>query len=524
VRHSLDPDAVLLSYALMCAAALVRRRRGGDFTTEQRAVAVVRSMSSISSNSTTSSSSSSSGSGSGARRSEAVLALLRSASFPFSPELWQLAQDAVHWGGALSEDLQEAARVLQLAQIVQRHRVQGYDLLDPAHATRLVRHIAAQMGHCPGALQDVLQVAAAYSHLDARRVYIDCLQNLALSSGGTTAAAAATTADDQCDTAAAATAAGGSDGSATSAASSLAAALSAHSARVTAVLAQAPVADAWSIAQEVLMFCLRSLEEHELQADSTTAQQQQQQQQYDSEATALQLEAEAEARYATAAALALATFLHAQQQQPGGLAAAAASSQASALCSVRQRVLHLSPAVLLPLLRRLQALQLEFNIYLSMNTLQRRPDCCWAMVKLHLDTHMQSSASSSNSSSATVARNSSSSSMRSRPVTTTIGGATSNSNGSKKGGSTAVHEVGASLLLQKARRLAELLGVKHERVVGYAAHEAAKQGRICAALDLCNGLFKVHKELLYYCTYTNQLLAHCEHVVLISASCQARPQ
>jgi hypothetical protein len=505
-RHSLDPDAVLLSYALMCAAALVRRRRGGDFTTEQRAVAVVRSMS----NNTTAGSSGRSGSG--ARRSEAVLALLRSASFPFSPELWQLAQEAVHWGGALSEDLQEAARVLQLAQIVQRHRVQGYDLLDPAHATRLARHIAAQMGHCSGALQDALQVAAAYSHLDARRVYIDCLQNLALSSGATAAATAAA-ADDRCDTATAATA--GDDGSAvagaTPAASSQAAALSAHSARVTAVLAQAPAGDAWSIAQEVLLFCLRSLEEHELQTDSNITQQQQQQ--YDSEAAALQQEAETEARYATAAAIALATFLQTQQQQPGGLAAAAASSQASAL-SVRQRVLHVSPAALLPLLRRLQALQLEFNIYLSVNTLQRRPDSCWAMVKQHLDALTQSSTSSSNSSSTTAARHSNS--MRSRPVTTTISGTASSSNSSnsaikgsngKKGGSTAVHEAGVSALLQKARRLAELLGVKHERVVGYAAHEAAKQGRIHAALGLCNGLFKVYIQLI---NHTVVLVVFCD--------------
>jgi hypothetical protein len=260
----------------------------------------------------------------------------------------------------------------------------------------------------------------------------------------------------------------------------------------------------------VLLFCLRSLEEHELQTDSNTTQQQQQQ--YDSEAAALQQEAEAVARYATAAAIALATFLQGQQQQPGGLAAAAASSQASAL-SVRQRVLHVSPAVLLPLLRKLQALQCEFEIYVSVNTLQRRPDSCWSMVKQHLDSLTQSSTSSSNSSSSTAARHSSS--MRSRPVTTTISGTASSSNGSnsaikgsngKKGGSTAVHEAGVSVLLQKARRLAELLGVKHERVVGYAAHEAAKQGRIYAALDLCNGLFKVYIQSLHYCTYTRQIL------------------
>jgi hypothetical protein len=420
----------------------------------------------------------------------------------------------VHWGGALSEDLQEAARVLQLAHIVQCHRVQGYDLLDPAHATRLARHIAAQVGHCPGALQDALRVAAAYSHLDARRVYIDCLQNLALSSGGTAATAAAV--EDQCDTTSSSTTATAGVGGTTSAASSLAAALSAHSARVTAVLAQAPAGDAWSIAQEVLLFCLRSLEEYELQADSTTSQQQQQQQQYDSAAAALQQEAEAEARYATAAALALATFLQAQQQQPGGLAAAAASSQASSLSSVRQRALHVAPAVLLPLLRRLQALQCEFGLFPSVNTLQRQPEAVWAMVKQHLvslDSHMQSSTNGRNSitSSSAIAHSSKRSSDNairiSTSTTTTTYSGTTNSKGSqgKKGGSTAVHEAGAlSVLLQRARRLAELLEIEWTRVVGHAAHEAAKQGRVAQALDLCNGLFKVQA-----LPHLHNITAHC---------------
>lgn len=48
-------------------------------------------------------------------------------------------QDALSWGGALDEELRRAATTLNLSQIVQRYHVTGFNLVDAARATRLLR-------------------------------------------------------------------------------------------------------------------------------------------------------------------------------------------------------------------------------------------------------------------------------------------------------------------------------------------------------------------------------------------------
>ncbi|CAN0049104.1 unnamed protein product, partial [Ectocarpus sp. 4 AP-2014] len=134
-------------------------------TTEQRAVAVARCMSP----------------GEGCRselRSRAVLALANAASFPFSEGLRELVQEALSWGGALDAELRRAATTLSLSQIVQRYHVTGFNLVDAPRATRLLRHVLAQV-QCPTALDDGLQVAHAYSHLSETNVYVEFLENLA---------------------------------------------------------------------------------------------------------------------------------------------------------------------------------------------------------------------------------------------------------------------------------------------------------------------------------------------------------
>ncbi|CAM9697061.1 unnamed protein product, partial [Chrysoparadoxa australica] len=161
-RLGQQPDEFFLTYVRMCAEAIIVQRQGsGDLTTEQRAVAIVRCMSHSPCN----------------LKAQAVLSLVRAVSFPFSEELWMLVQEAITWEGSLKEELQEAERILRLSQIVQRYRVTNFVLVNPSHATNLVEYIAAQV-QCPTALEDALQVAAAYSHLREKQVYIDYLQNL----------------------------------------------------------------------------------------------------------------------------------------------------------------------------------------------------------------------------------------------------------------------------------------------------------------------------------------------------------
>ncbi|CAM9963191.1 unnamed protein product, partial [Laminaria digitata] len=102
-------------------------------------------------------------------------------------------QEALSWGGVLNEELRRAATTLNLSEIVQRYHVTGFNLVDAPRATRLLRHVLAQV-HCPTALDDGLQVAQAYSHLNDRSVYVEFLQNLAGSYPIRAAAAATATA------------------------------------------------------------------------------------------------------------------------------------------------------------------------------------------------------------------------------------------------------------------------------------------------------------------------------------------
>ena len=74
----------------------------------------------------------------------------------------------------LAEELREAARLLRLGEIVARHRVSRFDVLQPAHARRLLRHIVAQL-HAPTVLADAMHVAEAYTHLSLRAAVVEYL-------------------------------------------------------------------------------------------------------------------------------------------------------------------------------------------------------------------------------------------------------------------------------------------------------------------------------------------------------------
>jgi hypothetical protein len=395
-RYHLNADEVLFQYVKTCSETIVgRRQKGGDFTTEQRAVAVVRQMSGTCN------------SDGFDTRSAAVLSLARAVTFPFSPELWQLAQDSLSWRGALEDELAEAARILSLAQIVQRHRVTDFSLVDPSHATRLVRHVASQVC-CEVALEDSLEVARAYSHISERGVYVDFLQNLAVTPRRDDGAAA---------------------GSAPP--------LVAHSARIVKVLESiSPVPEAMIIAQDVLLFALRTLEDLALDAK-------------DAGLPAGALEGSAgslcpdklgvdlvtpgsdaeEAMFASSAASVIATWLRDTE------AAGGHNGDQS-----RKSPLHLPIAELVPALRKLTSLETEFGLFPSLHVMLHKRGAVnvgLALIKAHLNKEKA------------------------------------------QGGCD----------LQRVRRLADLLSIPWPRVIGYMAREAARRGLVSEALALCETLF-----------------------------------
>ncbi len=264
-RFRLRGQECLLRYVTSCTKFITAHRSRKDFSggsdycsTELRAVAVVRCMEAEernvrvvkvvgednslllhpqhSANTTTETD----------LRVEALINLIRSVSFPFSSELLSLAEDALSWKNvtlAFREELQEATRVLSISQIVNRHGVVGFSLVEPSQASSIVRHIAAKV-RCPTALGDALQVARAYSHLSERSVYVDYIQNLLAFRDSTTTAATA--------------------GAAVHSAKE--SQLSAHCSRLTSVLNELLQREACSIVQEVLLYAIRTLDD--LQQDS----------------------------------------------------------------------------------------------------------------------------------------------------------------------------------------------------------------------------------------------------------------
>ncbi len=255
-RFRLRGQECLLRYVTSCTKFITAHRSRKDFSggsdycsTELRAVAVVRCMEAEEGNvrvvkvvgedndlllhqqhrSTTTTTETD-------LRVEAVINLLRSVSFPFSSELLSLAEDALSWKNVtltFREELQEATRVLNISQIVNRHGVVGFSMVEPSQASIIVRHIAAKVS-CSTALGDALQVARAYSHLSERRVYVDYIQNLLAFRDSTVTTAAPSSKESP---------------------------LGAHCSRVTSILNELPQREACSIVQEVLLYALRTLDD-----------------------------------------------------------------------------------------------------------------------------------------------------------------------------------------------------------------------------------------------------------------------
>ncbi|CAM9795603.1 unnamed protein product [Ascophyllum nodosum] len=490
-RYRLDLDTVLLEYMRICADAMVPRRAnastaavstlgGGGatatinsgLTTEQRAVAVARCMSA----------------GEGRRselRSKAVLALANAASFPFSDGLRTLVQDALTWGGALDEELQRAATALTLSQIVQRYHVVGFNLVDAPRATRLLRlHVLAQV-HSPTALEDALQVAQAYSHLLETNVYVEFLQNLA----GTYPRTAATIQGSPIGKVARDRAHGAFPGSGglhgagegevnACGGGRLALALETHRGRVTSALRRVPSEDARRVAEEVLLYLIRLLEDLELDAASSGLKPGQLQgcrifavtvtgagnEAADTVVLDPGSEAE-EAVLVTVAASAVVVFLREIKRHPG----------------VSQRVGAVGDdlAAMANDLRRISTLQTELGAFASLVTLRRpRGRACWNVLReglsaleSHLHGDYQVTTSSDGSRRRFVP-----------PASGKKGGV------AKQAGRAAARTL--PRLLHRARRLSELLGVPWASVVSHLANEAASRGKVPEAVGLCNMLFR----------------------------------
>ncbi|CAM9874736.1 unnamed protein product, partial [Discosporangium mesarthrocarpum] len=529
-RYSMDPDAVLLDYMHMCCDAIASRRGdphaiggpgvtnmgiggvgGGGYsgggggsggvgaagmdggrTTEQRAEAVARCMSA-------------GAGGCSELRSRAVLALARAASFPYSDGLWALVQEALGWGGPMEEELQEAARVLSLAQIVQRHHVKGFSLMDPTRATRLLRHVLAQV-HCPTALDDALRVAGAYSHLSERRVYVEFIENIAGSRPrdgvSSELGIAARRPRDGGGGGGVGSRGGGGGGDGDKVDGSLAAALEAHRARVLSVLRRLPSGEGRPVAQEALLYCMRALEDFEMGAQDAGLPPGQLQgccspllcpgeEGKRPNPPAPGSDAE-EAMFTAAAAGVLVAFLREMRRQGGARDAG----------RVEMWVCYLDLSVLSTDLRRIQALQVEFGVFPSGVTLasssssrQWSADCgggtegdaCWVILRGHLaglECYMSRAEKAGMSGRLYCG------------VRMTGVGA---QKGKKSGGAAAgtgnrtfVGALEGNLpdMWQRIRRLSELLGVTWARVVGHVAKEAARKGRVHEAVDRCHGLLR----------------------------------
>ncbi|CAM9304619.1 unnamed protein product, partial [Phaeothamnion confervicola] len=532
-RHGLDADALLLDFVLAscsgwhtaarAAVGTTFRGRGGGggmadggagggggrLLAERRAVAAVRCMSPAAAS----------------LRARAVLTLVHAASCPCSPELWSLAREAAGWGssggsgayggacgvGPAAEELAEAARALALADVVRRHRVDGFDPVDPAHASQLLEHVASRVG-CAAALEDALQVAACYRHLDERRAYVEFLQNLAMTPPPPSLASVASATESIEEALVAAVAEAGTvtagTGEPAVRGGAWEARLCRQAARVEGVLRS--IADRRllrDVAQEALLFCVRTLEDIEMDAveeglppgrlmaagataaatttngggngdDAIVAEEEENQQ-----------DRTQEAQCAAVAASVLAAVLHETEwQAPSEEVAAPPFGAASAAAGWRVPRLHVDAAALVSDLRRLRSLQSEFGLFPSLMTLRGNPEACWriaaggsqALLKQGGGGGMGPNFHSRRKKCARAARSS--------------GGAGDNGSGSSGSGSRGTADGDAQeeevlhALLRRTRRPAELLGVPLDRVVAHAAAEAARQGRVGEVLALCRGL------------------------------------
>ncbi len=303
-------------------------------------------------------------------RVAAVLNLLRSVCFPFSSELLSLAEDALSWKNitlTIREELQEATRVLNISQIVSRHGVVGFSMVEPSQASIIVRHIASKVS-CPTALGDALQVARAYSHLSERRVYVDYLQNL-LAFRDSAAAATKLVAPSPKESP-----------------------LDAHCSRVTAILNDLPQREASSIVQEVLLYALRILDD--LQEGSLVVREGMKLGEIEGSLGSLfpykrglELVCEGsdaeEAMLLTAAACRLAEFLgysaegedQRSRSSSSRLQGHIGSIGSHSLCIAARRrsrnASYLSASFLLPVLGTLSNLQCEFGIFVPLNLLEK---------------------------------------------------------------------------------------------------------------------------------------------------------
>ncbi|CAM9649315.1 unnamed protein product [Choristocarpus tenellus] len=399
----------------------------GGLTTELRAASTARSMSA--------------GLGGHSElRSKAVLALANAASFPYSEGLWELVQEALGWGGPLEEELQESARILRLSKIVQRHHATGFRLIDPTHATRLLRYILARV-HCPSALDDALQVSAAYKHLSVRKVYVEFLQNLVGSrpkprEGGSSDSGVdhkfgngneshsrsrgevsrAVAPHGPSTAALAKSGLGGSEDEG----SKLAWALETHRARVMAVVKRLPLGEEWPVVQEVILYCVRQLEDFEMDAREDGLGP------GELNGCVVQYEAEEgrrpcplpgseaeEALFTAAAAGVLVTFLRETQRHPGTMANVGGTGggrgrgrgkpwvRSMSGPSVGGRSSYVNLSEIAANLQRVQALQTEFGVFPWVATLEStsevnsgeggRGKACWMILKgqlLSLEEHM----------------------------------------------------------------------------------------------------------------------------------------
>eukprot|EP00752_Nemacystus_decipiens_P005910 g5342.t1 len=525
-RYGLDPDAVLLDYMRICADAMAPRGRpktipssssgpstatasggsagatgatgavgaggggSGGLTTEQRAVAVARCMSA----------------GEGCRselRSKAVLALANAASFPFSEGLRDLVQEALSWGGALEEELRRAATTLTLSQIVQRYHVTGFNLVDAPRATRLLRHVLAQV-RCPTALDDGLQVASAYSHLSERSVYVEFLENLA---GSYPVRQASADGD------------GDGDGG-----RRLAADLAAHRGRVKHVLHRVPAGDARRVAEEVLLYLVRLLEDLELDAvtaglnpghlwgcevvgtaeawgrsgtdslvstaaglcssggessSSSSSSRNSRNSSMPGETVALEPGSDAElAVLVAAAAAAVVAFLRETQQLH---------------CGARgSEKLGNDFAAMANNLRRVSALQTDFGVFASLKTLDRpRGRACWNIMReglVVLEEYLHGDRTDHHQHQACPDGGIGKGKGKGRAAAPAPRGVKKRGGGARGGGEPAVRVL--PRLLHRARRLSELLGVAWPSVVSHLANEAASRGKVPEAVGLCHMLFR----------------------------------
>ncbi len=300
-------------------------------------------------------------------RVAAVLNLIRSVCFPFSSELLSLAEDALSWKNvtlSFREELQEATRILNISQIISRHGVVGFSMVESSQASIIVRHIATKVS-CPTALADALQVACAYSHLSERRVYVDYIQNLIAFMDSEVVKLIASS-------------------------SSKEAPLDAHCSRVMAILNDLPQRDACSIVQEILLYALRTIED--LQQDSLFAREGMKLGEIEGSLGSLfpckrglELVREGsdaeEAMLLTAAACRLAAFLRdsVEEEEKRSRRSSRTSLQESigshslgiAPGRHQKNTSYLSPSFLLPVLGTLYNLQCEFGIFVPLNLLEK---------------------------------------------------------------------------------------------------------------------------------------------------------